>query len=292
VGIHTHGDGVIHIHPFSEAAAGESATLGLFLRENGVVVDDGQLRVGDEQHADGEECDGTPARVRIAYWADADAAAGGAEPDRVVTDPDDLRFRHDGEAYTVVFAPESATIEPPPSVDQLAELGAADSSSGGKASGGTGSGATTSELPPPPDPSSDAPGYTDPRLAEEVLGRTPPDPEPPPADTRADALDVETLIEGEGTPAALGDTVTVHYVGLLADGTVIDSSWERGEPFPVRLGGGEVIAGWDSGLVGAQIGERRRLVIGSENAYGATGRDPVPPDAPLAFEIDVVDVSP
>jgi len=133
--------------------------------------------------------------------------------------------------------------------------------------------------------------YSDPELAEEVLAREAPDPEPPPADTAKDALEQTTVIEGEGEAAVEGDTVVVHYIGKTSDGNVFDSSWERGEPYPVVVGpAGQVIKGWQEGLVGVKIGERRRLVIGSDNAYGPEGRDPIPPDAPLAFEIDVVDI--
>jgi peptidylprolyl isomerase len=133
--------------------------------------------------------------------------------------------------------------------------------------------------------------FSDPELAAEVMGRDAPDPEPPPADTAKDALEKTTLIEGEGDAAAVGDTVVVHYIGKTSDGEVFDSSWERGEPYPVTLGPtAGVIDGWNEGLVGVKIGERRRLVIGSDKAYGAEGRDPIPPDAPLAFEIDVVDI--
>lgn len=137
-----------------------------------------------------------------------------------------------------------------------------------------------------------APDYTDPELAEEVLGREAPTPEPPPAGTAPDALETTTLIEGEGEGAQAGDVVTVHYVGVLSDGTEFDQSWSRGEAFPVTLGQGQVIPGWDEGLVGARIGERRHLVIGSANAYGAQGQGTIPPDAPLAFDVDVVDIQP
>jgi FKBP-type peptidyl-prolyl cis-trans isomerase len=89
-----------------------------------------------------------------------------------------------------------------------------------------------------------------------------------------------------------GDQVTVHYIGKVPDGTVFDQSWERGQPFPVTLGQGMVISGWDEGLVGARIGERRRLVLGSEMAYGAEGNGSIPPDTPLAFEVDVIDIQP
>jgi FKBP-type peptidyl-prolyl cis-trans isomerase len=136
------------------------------------------------------------------------------------------------------------------------------------------------------------PEYVNPELADEVLAREPPVPVPPPEDTVADALEPTTLIEGEGEGAAAGDTVTVHYVGVLADGTEFDQSWSRGDPFPVTLGQGQVIAGWDEGLIGAKIGERRHLVIGADNAYGASGQGEIPPDAPLAFDVDVIDVQP
>jgi peptidylprolyl isomerase len=134
--------------------------------------------------------------------------------------------------------------------------------------------------------------YSNPGLAEEVLARDAPDPEPPPEDTDADALEETTLIEGEGDAAVAGDTLIVAYSGKIADGTVFDESWSTCRTFDVTLGSGGVIPGWDEGLVGAKIGERRHLVIGSEKGYGAAGSGPIPPDAPLAFDVDVVDIVP
>jgi peptidylprolyl isomerase len=142
-------------------------------------------------------------------------------------------------------------------------------------------------------PDTTQPEYSNPELAEAVLARQPPIPAPPPADTAADALESSTLIEGEGAGAQAGDTVVVHYSGVLSDGSPFDQSWERGQTFPVTLGQGQVIPGWDEGLVGAKIGERRHLVIGSDNAYGAQGRPPdIPANAPLAFDVDIVDIQP
>jgi FKBP-type peptidyl-prolyl cis-trans isomerase len=134
--------------------------------------------------------------------------------------------------------------------------------------------------------------YTNPELAAEVLAREPPIPADA-ADTPSDAVQVETLIEGQGEGAAAGDTLTVHYVGVLSDGTQFDESWSSGQPFVVEnLGQASVIPGWNEGLVGAKIGERRRLEIGSDKAYGAAGNPPtIPANAPLAFEIDVVDIT-
>jgi peptidylprolyl isomerase len=136
----------------------------------------------------------------------------------------------------------------------------------------------------------DTAGYSQPDLAAEVLRRDPPAPEPPPADTAADALETTTLIEGEGEGARVGQTVVVQYAGVLDDCTMFDESWSRGEPFSVTLGEGQVIAGWDQGLVGAKLGERRHLLIGSQNAYGDRAQGPIPSDSPLAFDVDVVDI--
>jgi FKBP-type peptidyl-prolyl cis-trans isomerase len=135
--------------------------------------------------------------------------------------------------------------------------------------------------------------YSNPELAAEVLAREPPVPANAFADTPADAVQVETLIEGQGEGAAPGDAVTVHYAGVLSDGTEFDESWSGGQPFVVEnLGQASVIPGWNEGLVGAKIGERRRLEIGSDKAYGAAGNPPtIPANAPLAFEIDVVDIT-
>jgi FKBP-type peptidyl-prolyl cis-trans isomerase len=135
--------------------------------------------------------------------------------------------------------------------------------------------------------------FADPDAAAEVESRTPPTPAAFPADTPADTLETSTVIEGTGDAEATdGDTLTVHYVGYLPDGTVFDQSWgEENGPFPFVLGNQEVIDGWDEGMVGVKIGERRHLLIGSDKAYGTAGSGGViPPDTPLSFDVDVVDI--
>src|SRR5688500_2716057 len=74
-------------------------------------------------------------------------------------------------------------------------------------------------------------------------------------------LKTETLKKGEGTEAKAGDTVTVHYTGMFMDGKKFDSSLDRGQPFVFKLGQGQVIPGWDQGLVGMKVGEKRKLTI-------------------------------
>lgn len=135
--------------------------------------------------------------------------------------------------------------------------------------------------------------FTNPERAAEVEGRGAPAPTPPPADTPADALETSTLIEGEGDGADADQILTVHYIGYLPDGTVFDQSWDGPQPFTFQLGAGKVIPGWDNGLVGAKIGERRHLVIGADNGYGAAGAgDTIPPNSPLGFDVDIVDIQP
>lgn len=108
------------------------------------------------------------------------------------------------------------------------------------------------------------------------------------------ALVVTDLVDGTGPAAAAGDEVVVNYVGVRsADGTEFDNSYKRGAPYPVTLGAGEVIKGWDQGLVGVRQGGRRQLDIPADLAYGdrPSGNIIQPGDA-LSFVIDVVAVVP
>lgn len=93
--------------------------------------------------------------------------------------------------------------------------------------------------------------------------------------------------EGDGELAK--GTVSVHYTGTLLDGTVFDSSRERGKPFSFRLGKGEVIQGWDEGVATMKVGERATLVLSSEYGYGAYGSPPdIPGGATLVFDVEVM----
>jgi peptidylprolyl isomerase len=97
--------------------------------------------------------------------------------------------------------------------------------------------------------------------------------------------------EGTGRAAKVGDTVVVHYTGTFKDGKKFDSSRDRDRPFPVRLGAGEVIRGWEEGLIGMKAGAKRKLIIPSALAYGPAGRPPViPPNAELHFDIEVMEI--
>ena len=100
---------------------------------------------------------------------------------------------------------------------------------------------------------------------------------------------VEILQEGQGAEATPGQNVSVHYTGWLTDGTKFDSSVDRGRAFEFPLGGGRVIKGWDEGVAGMKIGEKRRLTIPPHMGYGPRGAGGViPPNATLVFEVELL----
>jgi FKBP-type peptidyl-prolyl cis-trans isomerase FkpA len=112
-----------------------------------------------------------------------------------------------------------------------------------------------------------------------------------PATPKVDKLVKEDSKVGTGPAAKAGDKVRVHYTGRLLDGTKFDSSHDRKDPFEFTLGQGQVIKGWDEGVVGMKKGGKRKLVIPSEMAYGKRGSPPkIPPDAPLEFEVELIEI--
>jgi FKBP-type peptidyl-prolyl cis-trans isomerase len=111
------------------------------------------------------------------------------------------------------------------------------------------------------------------------------------APTGPTELVIEELAVGTGATAASGDTVTVHYVGSLLDGRVFDSSVSRNQPYSFRLGAGAVIPGFDQGVTGMRVGGRRRVTIPPHLAYGSQGNGPIPPNAAIRFEIELLGIA-
>ncbi len=98
--------------------------------------------------------------------------------------------------------------------------------------------------------------------------------------------------EGEGDKPAKGQKVKVHYTGKLEDGSVFDSSVERGTPIEFTLGVGQVIKGWDEGIADMKVGEKRQLIIPPDLGYGPNGYPPViPPNSTLIFDTELVEVN-
>ncbi len=115
---------------------------------------------------------------------------------------------------------------------------------------------------------------------------------PKPTGTPPRKLVKQDIVKGKGPGAKAGDTVTVNYVGVnFSNGQEFDSSWDSGAAFPVQLGAGMVIEGWDKGLVGIRKGGRRMLTIPPEMGYGAEGYPPdIPPNETLIFVVDAVSI--
>lgn len=112
----------------------------------------------------------------------------------------------------------------------------------------------------------------------------------PPKAPAPTTLVTKDLIVGTGPEAKAGESVTVNYVGALyKNGRVFNASWETKTPFTFTLGQGQVIKGWDQGVVGMKVGGRRELIIPAELAYGKTGSPPrIPPSSPLIFIVDLL----
>ncbi len=105
-------------------------------------------------------------------------------------------------------------------------------------------------------------------------------------------LRYKILQKGDGVKAVKGQNVSVHYKGQLADGTVFDSSYKRNSPLDFQVGVGQVIPGWDEGICLLNVGDKARLVIPSDLAYGSAGAGGViPPDATLVFDVELMGVS-
>ena len=101
---------------------------------------------------------------------------------------------------------------------------------------------------------------------------------------------IDDLKFGTGEAVVEGDTVAVHYIGTLQNGDEFDNSRKRVTPFEFTVGKGQVIEGWDKGLIGMQVGGTRVLVIPPEMAYGSQGIGPIPGNATLVFSIELVEI--
>jgi len=111
-------------------------------------------------------------------------------------------------------------------------------------------------------------------------------------DTTQPEVKIEILTEGVGEGAKAGNKVTVDYTGTLTDGTKFDSSIDRGQPFTLTLGQNSVIQGWELGLVGMKVGEKRKLTIPPELGYGSQAvGTAIPANSTLIFEIDMISIN-
>lgn len=109
--------------------------------------------------------------------------------------------------------------------------------------------------------------------------------------TLAGGLKIQDIVVGIGEEAKNSKTLSMHYVGTLENGTKFDSSLDRGQPFSFVIGAGEVIEGWEKGVLGMKVGGKRRLIIPPALGYGSTGAgNLIPPNATLIFEVELLAV--
>lgn len=104
-------------------------------------------------------------------------------------------------------------------------------------------------------------------------------------------MKVEVLREGTGTAAISGDRVSVNYVGTFTNGTKFDSSYDRNQPFPFILGQDGIIKGWNLGVVGMKVGEKRRLTIPADLGYGSNDYGSIPGNSTLIFEVELLGIN-
>lgn len=103
-------------------------------------------------------------------------------------------------------------------------------------------------------------------------------------------LEIIDLVIGEGKTCVKGALITTQYKGWLEDGTVFDSSYDRGQPFQCVIGSRRVIQGWDKGLMGMKVGGKRKLLVPAHLAYGERQVAKIPPNSNLIFEIELLEV--
>lgn len=108
--------------------------------------------------------------------------------------------------------------------------------------------------------------------------------------TFPDGLKIKDLRVGTGQEVKSGDTVTVNYIGTLSDGTKFDSSYDRNQPFTTKIGVGQVIKGWDEGIVGMKVGGKRELIIPPSLGYGDTPQGSIPPNSTLIFQVELLGI--
>ncbi len=258
-GIHTHDDGLIHIHPFTERASGANAVLKRFTDVLGMALTKTSMKLSIASPPvnvkNGDKCpDGRKGVVRVLEYS-GDALGTVKE----VKNPLELRFAPN-QILVFAFGPKDEKVPPPDSVADL------DS------------------------PLDALPNYTLNEARKALIG---PEPTVKAPISKPTKLVIEDLEPGTGDPAGLRDKVGLKYLLVNTDGKTIDTNWAGDGLLSFPLGRGAVIEGFDNGIVGMKVGGLRKLTVPSDLAYGAAGSPPsVGPNETLVFVIRLVVLEP
>lgn len=244
LGIHTHGDGLIHVHPFKEDAAGSKATLGAFFDVSKIAVTSKSITLPTKTLTAGTSCKGSKATIRTLMWPTKKAAT----PTVVSGDPAKLPLR-DEEVVVVAFGPADAKVGLPPSAAELDD---------------------PADLPPPP-------------LTDAQLKVLPLPPKVVPLvvtkGTPSPTLKLTDRVVGTGDEVKNGSRPYVRFVLYLwRTGEKLDSSSWKAGPQPLalsRLGKGRLLPGIEKGVVGMKVGGIREIVIPPVDGFGKDGSPPV-----------------
>ena len=259
-GVHTHGDGLIHIHPFAAAAAGANATLQRFFDAVGFAVTGNTITLQDgSKLKSGGKCGSTKATVRTLLWSTRKT-----KTPTVVKDPGSLRLA-DQAIVAFVYAPPDATIPMPSSVAELED---------------------PADLPPPVLSAAAVAALPKAGMKPKPVGIT----GNPPT-----VLTTKDLTVGAGAEAKNGTRIYVRYSLYIWRGQqeIATSSWKDGEQPEAlnRLGKGRLLLGLDKGLVGMKVGGVRQIVIPPAQGFGSVGSPPVKGDDTLIFLAQLVAVT-
>ena len=260
LGIHTHGDGLIHVHPFEAAAAGKNAVLGRFLAVSQATLTSSSLALPTKKLIAGGTCQGKRAVVRTLTWSSKAVKV----PTVVSGDANKVPLR-DEEIIVIAYGPSDAKVGLPPSVAELED---------------------PADLPPPPLSAKDLAGLpTPPASVPSVVttGKAP------------SALRIVDRVVGTGTGLKRGARPYVRFaLYLWRTGELLDaSSWKRGEqPLALsRLGNGRLLPGLEKGLLGMKMGGIREIVMPPADGFGPDGAPPVLGTDTMVMVLQLVSVT-
>jgi hypothetical protein len=240
VGVHTHGDGLIHIHPFKDAAAGKNATMARFFETERISIGNNTIKLGTTTYFGGKDCGGKKTKLSVLRWKTRSTKS----PEILTGDASKIALANQ-QMIVFALAPEGAVIPTPPSKDELAD---------------------PADLPPPPLPTASLANLPAPPSAIPSANMD---------GTAPTALALKDLIVGSGAEAKKGSLVYVRYTMSLwrTKAVIAKSTWSATEQPEAlsRIGRGRLLPGLDKGLIGMKVGGIRQISMPPADGFGTGG---------------------